>query len=176
MIGNKIVPCVLNTATEIPKAAKQQVAVVVGNGDADVKLALTVAKKYKYVYLCTKDMELKATGATYNKLKKAENVLVIPNVSLTKATFEDAVLTSISLDNYSKITCNSIFAKTAATPETTFVSEKIISKENGYLKTSNIAQSLLVPKCFAIGSCACKSTKKMQVAMIDTILSDFNGG
>jgi thioredoxin reductase len=173
MVGNNVIPGVFNTATEIPKTAKQQVAVVVGNGDADTKLALAVAKKYKYVYLCTKNMELEITEATYNKLKKAENVLVMPNVSIAKATFEEEALASVNLDNYSKITCNAIFAKTEATPETSFVAEKLISKENDYLKTSNIAQSMLVPKCFAIGSCAAKSTKKMQAAMIEAVLSDF---
>ena len=173
MIGNKCVPGVFNTATEIPKTARQQVAVVVGNGDIDTKLALAIAKKYKYVYLCTKDMELEVSEATFKKLKKAENILVMPNVSIAKAVFEDETLVSVNLDNYSKITCNAIFAKTEATPETSFVAEKLINKENCYLKTSNIAQSLLVPKCFAIGSCAAKSTKKMQAAMIEAVLSDF---
>lgn len=173
MIGNKGVPGVFNTATEIPKTAKQQVAVVVGGGDTDTKLALAVAKKYKYVYLCTKNIELEVTEATFKKLAKAENILVMPNVSITKTTFEEDALVSVNLDNYSKITCNAIFVKTEATPETSFVTEKLISKENEYLKTSNIAQSLLVPKCFAVGSCAAKSTKKMQAAMVEAILSDF---
>lgn len=173
MVGNKVVPGVFNTATEIPKTAKQQVAVVIGNGDADTKLALAVAKKYKYVYLCTKNIELEVTEATFKKLKKAENILVMPNVSIAKAVFEDDALVSVNLDNYSKITCNAIFAKTETTPETAFMSEKLISKENNYLKTSNIAQSLLVPKCFAVGSCAAKSTKKMRAAMVEAILSDF---
>lgn len=173
MIGSKVVPGVFNTATEIPKTAKQQVAVVVGGGDTDTKLALAVAKKYKYVYLCTKNMELEVTEATFKKLAKAENILVMPNVSITKTTFEEDALVSVNLDNYSKITCNAIFAKTEATPETSFVTEKLISKENDYLKTSNIAQSMLVPKCFAVGSCAAKSTKKMQAAMVEAVLSDF---
>lgn len=173
MIGSKVVPGVFNTTTEIPKTAKQQVAVVVGGGDTDTKLALAVAKKYKYVYLCAKNMELEVTETTFKKLKKAENILVMPNVSIAKAVFEEDTLVSVNLDNYSKITCNAIFAKTEATPETNFISEKLISKENGYLKTSNIAQSLLVPKCFAIGSCAAKSTKKMQAAMVESVLNDF---
>jgi thioredoxin reductase len=176
VVCNKVVPGVFNTATELPKTAKQQVAVVVGNGDIDTKLALAVAKKYKYVYLCTKDMELSITDATRKKLEKAENILVMQNVSITKATFEEEALVSVSLDNYSKITCNAIFAKTEATPETVFVANNIISKENGYLQVSSTAQSLLVPKCFAIGSCAAKSTKKMQAAMVESVLNDFNGG
>jgi thioredoxin reductase len=173
MIGNKVVPGVFNTATEIPKAAKQQVAVVVGGGDTDTKLALAVAKKYKYVYLCIKNMELEVTEATHKKLEKAENILVMPNVSITKAAFEGETLVSVNLDNYSKITCNAIFAKTEVTPETVFITDKLIGKNNGYLVTSSIAQSLSVPKCFAVGSCAAKSTKKMQAAMVEAVLSDF---
>jgi thioredoxin reductase len=173
VIGRKAIPGVLHTTTELPKATRQQVAVVVGSNDADAKLALAVAKKYKYVYLCTKALQLDIAEATSKKLEKAENILVMPNASITKAIFEDGLLASVSLDNYSKITCNTIFAKTEATPETKFISEKLISKENGYLKTSDIAQSLLVPKCFAVGSCTCKSTKKMVDAMVEAILSDF---
>jgi thioredoxin reductase len=173
VIGTKVIPGVFNSATELPKTAKQQVAVVVGGGDTDTKLALAVAKKYKYVYLCTKDMELEVTETTSKKLNKAENILVMPNVSITKATFEDEALVAVSLDNYSKITCNAIFAKTESTPETAFVSERLINKENNYLITSAIAQSLLVPKCFAIGTCTVKSTKKMQAAMVEAVLSDF---
>lgn len=175
-VGNKVVPGVFNTANEIPKTSKQQVAVVIGYQEIDVKLALAVAKKYKYVYLCSRAMELTASKATLNKLNEINNLLVIQNVSPTKVTFEENVLTSITLDNYSKITCNAIFAVTAATPETEFISEKLISKENGYLKTTSNAQSLLVPKCFAVGTCVSKSTKKMQTAMIEAVLGDFNGG
>ena len=62
-------------------------------------------------------------------------------------------------------------------PDTSFVSDKLISKnELGYLRPTNISQSLLVPKCFAIGACAEKSTQKMRTAMIDSILNDFSGG
>jgi thioredoxin reductase len=173
MVGNNVVSGIFNTTTEIPKTAKQQVAIVVGNNDVDAKLALAVAKKYKYVYMCAKSFDLVTTDATQKKLINAENILVIPNVSITKATFEDEALVSVTLDNYSKITCNAIFVKTASMPETSFVSEKLISKENGYLQVAADAQSLLVPKCFAIGSCASKSTKKMQAAMIKAVLSDF---
>ena len=175
-IGNKVIPGVFNTINEIPKTSKQQVAVVVGHQEADVKLALAVAKKYKYVYLCSKAMELVASKATLKKLAEVSNLLTIQNASPIKATFEENALTSIALDNYSKITCNAVFAITAAAPETEFISEKFINKENGYLQTDSEAQSLLVPKCFAIGNCAGKSTKKMQAAMAEAVLNDFNGG
>lgn len=174
--GNKAIPGVFNTSNEIPKASKQQVAVVVGSDEADIKLALAVARKYKYVYLCTDVVELAIKEATNKKLIAADNILVVPNASIAKAVFEDNTLVSVTLDNYSKITCNAIFAKTAATPETKFISDKIVNKENGYIETTNISQSHLVPKCFAIGNCTTKSTKKMQAAMIEAVLDDFAGG
>ena len=175
-VGNRTVPGVLNTVNEIPKASKQQVAIVIGYTDADVKLAMAVAKKYKYVYLCNKTMELDVLETTKKKLESTENILLLQNSSIAKTTFEDGALVSVTLDSYAKITCSTIFAITPSTPETEFISEKLVSKENGYLKTTSIAQSILVPKCFAVGNCACKSTKKMQAAMVDTILSDFLGG
>ena len=174
--GNKTVPGVLNTSNEIPKASKQQVAVVVGSNEADIKLALAVAKKYKYVYLCANTIEMAVNENIDKKLNSAENLLIIKNASIAKTTFEDEALVSVTLDNYAKITCNTIFAITEATPETEFISEKLMGRENGYLKTTDSAQSLLVPKCFAIGSCACKSTNKMQAAMVEAVLNDFNGG
>ena len=175
-VGNKIIPGVFNTISEIPKAAKQQVAVVVGNRIADTKLALAAAKKYKYVYLCTDAMNIVVNESIDKKLNNAENLLIIKNASIAKATFDEEDLVSVTLDNYTKITCNAIFAITEATPETEFISEKFFNKENGYLKTTSMAQSLVVPKLFAIGNCACKSTKKMQASMVEVILNDFSGG
>lgn len=175
-VGNKVIPGVFNTVNEIPKAAKQQVAVVVGNRDEEVKLAFAVAKKYKYVYLCVDAIELNITETNKKKLAATENLLLMPNASISKATFSEGLLTTVHLDNYTKITCNALYAITAAAPETAFVAENLINKENGYLKTSNIAQSLVVPKLFAIGNCAAKSTKKMQAAMVEAVLNDFTGG
>lgn len=174
--GNKVIPGVFNTISEIPKAAKQQVAVVVGNRATDIKLALAVAKKYKYVYLCTDTIDIVVDKNIDKKLSSTENLLIIKNASIAKTTFEEGSLTAVTLDNYAKITCNAIFAITDAVPETEFIHEKFIKKENGYLKTTADAQSTIVPKCFAIGNCSIKSTKKMQAAMVEAILNDFNGG
>ena len=43
-----LVPCVSNTVNDIAKTAKVQPAVVFGKQNSDVKLAIEVAKKYKY--------------------------------------------------------------------------------------------------------------------------------
>lgn len=178
VINRKQVPCVFNTAEDIPKTARHLPAVVVGQTNSDVKFALDVAKKYAHVYLCTEGLTIEnITPANVKKLAETDNLVTLPNASIVKANVTDGQLKSVDLSNYSTVTCNAIFIKTKASPETSFVSDKLISKnELGYLRPTNISQSLLVPKCFAIGSCTEKSTQKMRVAMIDAILNDFNGG
>ncbi len=177
IINNKEVPDVYNNADDIPKFAKNQPAIVLGSQNSDVKFALAVAKKYKQIYFCTEKFNVDGiTPANFKKLSEAKNIAVLPNTSITKIMTSDGKLAKVDLSNYSTATCSAIYAKTEACPETDFISDKIISKDEfGYLKTTNISQSLLVPKCFALGNCAGKSTKKMQEAMIEAILNDFNG-
>lgn len=177
MINHKQVPCVFNTTADIGKLAKNLQAVVLGRHDADVKFATAVAKKYKYVYFCMESLNTDISDKNIQKLINIENLVILPNASITKFTTTDNILSSVELSNYSTLTCSAIFAKTKATPETVFIPDNIIGKDsNGYLKTTNISQSLLVPKCFAIGNCTEKSTQKMKQEMIVSILKDFNGG
>ena len=176
-LGHKIVPCVFNNSDDIPKQAKNLQAVVLGKQDSDVKFAVQIAKKYKYVYFCMESFTPNIADKNIQKLINVENLVVLPNASVTKFTATDNQLESVELSNYSTLTCSAIYAKTPATPDTAFVSDKLIGKEeNGYLKVSNISQSLFVPKCFAIGTCVRKSTQKMKTAMVESILSDFIGG
>ena len=80
------------------------------------------------------------------------------------------------MDNYSTLTCSAIFVKTKASPETGFIPNNLISRDiDGYLVTSKQLESTLVPKCFATGNCVRKSTKKMNLDMVDAILADFGG-
>ena len=175
--NHKKIPNVYNNVDDIPKSAKSQPAIVLGNQNVDVKLALAVAKKYKQVYLCVKNMVIEdITPANKKKLSEASNIVVLPNTSIMKFQASDGRLHTVELDNYSTVTCSAIYAKTEAKPETSFVSNIISKDANEYLVTSDCAQSLLVPKCFAVGNCAVKCTQRMKNSMIETILKDFNGG
>lgn len=174
-LNNKQVPCVFNNTSDIPKAAKNQPAIVIGQQSSDIKFALSVAKKYKQVYFCTEKLTLATvTAADTKKLAETKNIVVLPNASLIRFTADDNTLQSVELDNYSKVTCSAIYIKTNATPEVSFVSDKLIRKVlTGHLETNECAESTLVPKCFAIGNCTKKSTKRMQQLMIENILKDF---
>ena len=176
-VGAKKVDGVLNTVNEIPKAVKSQAAIVVGSTETEARLALSVAKKYKYVYFCIPTMELGIKDATRKKLEAAENLLMLPNSVLLKVNKTDGSILEVTLSNYAKITCNAIFAVTTPTAETEFVSEKLFSKEpSGYLETSIELESTLVPKCYAVGTCVKKYTRKHIKVLTETILNDFIGG
>lgn len=166
---------VYNNVDDVPKTSKNQPAVVVCNTNSDVKFALDVAKKYKQVYLCVKDSAIEGlTKANTKKLDNAENIVVLPNTSILKTISKDGVLLKVELNNYSTLNCSAIYAKTAASPETSFVSDKLIQKtEAGYLITNENAESTLVPKLFVAGNCAQKYTKAMAQNLVETVINDF---
>lgn len=175
VLNNKEVPCVFHNTEDIPKTAKNQPAIVIGNNNADVKFALAVAKKYKYVYLCIEKLNIEnVTSANLKKLNDTANIQVLPNTRLLKVNAPDGILQVVELDNYSTITCSAIYVKTASTPETNFVLTNLIKKDaNGYFEVTESAESTIVPKCFAIGTCIKKYTKRMGQSIVETILEDF---
>lgn len=173
--NHRRVPCVYHNTDDIPRTAKLQPAVVFGSNEVDIKMALTVAKKYKQVYLCSSTFNLCCNPATLKKIEQATNLVVLPNANLLRITADAAGnLKTVELDNYATLTCSAIYVKTASVPDTAWLSTKLIKKNaEAYLETTKNLESTLVPKCYAVGSCAVKSTKKMQQAMILNILADF---
>jgi thioredoxin reductase len=178
LIGNRHVPNVFHNTDDVPKTAKHQPAVVIGKDtNMDIKFALAVAKKYKQVYFCTTSIALsEASKANIKKLEETANIAILPNTTLAKVTVKDNAVISVDLDSYSTITCSAVYAKTNAVPDVCFIPDNIISKNNGYLETKNNAESTKVPRCYAIGECAAKSTNKMTQFMVEDILKYFNGG
>ena len=97
LLDNKAVPGVFNTTSDISKLAKNLQAVVLCNSEADVKLALAVAKKYKYVYLCTKTFRFCTSGSLKKRLAETPNIAVLPNAWITKVVTQNGVLTRVEL-------------------------------------------------------------------------------
>lgn len=175
VINNEQVPCVYNTVDDVPKVAKDQPALVLCQQDSDVKLALDVAKKYKQVYLCTKELDISkcTTQTTAKKLAKVENLAVIPNTFIRKVITDQGTLTKVELDNYSEINCSAIYVKTPAKPAIEFIPKKLLDRANGYPVVTDSCESTLVPKCFAAGNCLKKYTKTMEQKLVEAILKDF---
>ncbi len=179
-VNNKCVPNVFNTTADIPKEAKKLPAIVLVHTEADVAMAFEVAKKYKYAYLCLEEFSGKVSEAVNKKLqvKQSSNIVVLPNTHIKKVSMYNETLVTVELDNYSTVLCAAIYVKTEVSPDTTCISARsglIKTDEAGYLITTDKLESTLVPKCFAIGSCTQKSTKKMVNSLIEIILTDFGG-
>jgi thioredoxin reductase len=180
MVNNKKVPNVFNTAVDIPKEAKKLPAIVLVRNETDVKLAFEVAKKYKYVYLCLDEFAGKCYEAVNKKLmqQQSSNIVVLPNTHIKKVSAYDETLINIELDSYSTVLCSAIYVRTDVSPDTACISTRaglIKANEAGYLETDSKLESTLVPKCFAVGNCTQKCTKKMLNSLIETILTDFGG-
>lgn len=176
LVNGKVVPNVFNTLEDISKTAKNMPAVLLWNQNSDIKFATSLAKKYKHIYLCTKNLVPEnLTETNVKKLSDIKNIVILPNTSIIKAEVVNNTLLSVELDNYSKLTCSAIYVKTTAAPDVDFVSDKIISKlPTKHLIVDNNAESTIIPKCFAIGNCIKKSTKLIEQAMLDAISKDFS--
>jgi thioredoxin reductase len=179
-VNNKKVPKVFNTAVDIPKEAKKLPAIVLVRNEADVKLAFEVAKKYKYAYLCLDEFAGKYSEDVNKKLlqKHSSNIVVLPNTHIKKVSAYDETLINVELDSYSTVLCSAIYVKTDASPDTACIPARaglIKANEAGYLETTDKLESTLVPKCFAVGTCVQKCTKKMINSLIKAILTDFGG-
>ena len=180
VVNHKKVPNVFNTTADIPKEAKKLPAIVLVRTETDVTMAFEVAKKYKYAYLCLEEFSGKVSEAVNKKLhtKQSSNIVVLPNTHIKKVSIHDETLINVELDNYSTVLCAAIYVKTEASPDTMCISARtglIKANEAGYLETNDRLESTLVPKCFAVGSCAHKCTKKMINSLVETILMDFGG-
>ena len=158
MINHKQVPCVFNNTDDISKNAKNLQAVVLGQQDTDVKFAVALAKKYKYIYFCMESMNPGITDKNIQKLINIENLVILPNATINKFTTIDDKLSSVELSNYSTLTCSAIFVKTKATPETSFVSDKLIvnfcnviavKSSKWYFPNSGIICNLTCPLYFS---------------------------
>jgi thioredoxin reductase len=175
VINNKQVPCVFNSTEDVAKTAKDLPALVICNQEADAKLALDAAKKYKQVYLCTRAVDLaeSLSATTMNKLAKTENIAILPNTSVQKVISNEGSLQKVELDNYSEVSCNAIYTNTPGKPAIEFLPKKILQKEEGYPVATENCESTLVPGCFVVGSSLKKYTKAMEQKVIDTILNAF---
>lgn len=177
MVNNKPVQMAFNSTDDIPNTVNDQTSLVIYNQDSDVKLAIEAAKKYKHVYLCTKELELAKhiSQAAAKKLAKSENITILPNTSIKNIICdESSALNKVEFDNYSEIMCSAILVKTDSKPAVNYIPRKIICREeDNYLVVNDNCESTLVPKCFAAGSCLKKYTKAMEQKLIESILKDF---
>jgi thioredoxin reductase len=142
-------------AVDIPEDSKSAAAVVYGDTEYAAKMALTLRKKYKYVYLCTKSFEPKYSYQVRKRLKEATNVAHLPGCQIAEYDGSKGKLTKVTLDTYETITCKALYVDIGRTPDlSAFPNTRyrlFAVNEDSKIITDENCQTL-VPKVFAVGA------------------------
>jgi thioredoxin reductase len=154
------------------KAAKNSPAVVVGNNNLAVTYALSMAKKFKYVYLCSSTVELECDNKYIKKLENVVNIVHLPNCNVIGCKNDkDGNLVEVLLDTYSSIRCSTLVMSLGRTPDSPGLSKRMIETDsNGYIVTKELNATTVVPKIYAIGTCTKSSTKNRLLPVVNHLI------
>lgn len=149
---------ILYKAIDAPDKQKTASAVVYGNTDTAAEYALDLAKRFGYVYHCTKEFLLHCNPKIIKKLNETPNIVHLPSCNILSCRNDrDGKLTSIMLDTYATINTSTLIYATGRTPDMpTFTKRYIFTDSEGYAATNLNNESLLVPGIYAIGG-LCKT-------------------
>jgi thioredoxin reductase len=154
------------------KTSKSSPAVVVGNDNLAVNYALTMAKKFKYVYLCSNTIELDCNNKYLKKLENVANIVHLPNCNVIGCKNDkDGNLVEIQLDTYSAIRCSALVMSLGRIPDSSGLSKRMIEVDaDGYIITKEFNTTTIVPKIYAIGTCTRSSTKNRLLPIVNHLI------
>jgi len=147
---------------EIKEAMKTKQAVVYGNNEDAVKYALDIAKKFKYIYLCSNTFDLTSSQKLLKKLDNTANILHLPSCNITGIKTDKAGnLNEITLDTYDTIRCAALLLALGRAPDVSGLSKKMVDiDEEGYAVVKEYNELVKTPGIYAIGACVRKNTKQ----------------
>lgn len=154
------------------KASKNSPAVVAGNDALAVTYALTLAKKFKYVYLCSSSVELACEARYLKKLENTANIVHLPNCNVIGCKNDkNGNLTEVQLDTYSSIRCTALVMSLGRLPDNSGLSKRMIETDvNGYIVTKGFNVTTIVPTIYAIGTCTKNGTKTRMVPIVNHLI------
>ncbi len=158
--------------SEITVKSKNKPAVVYGDGELAVSYALDLAKKFKYVYLCSSAFELDCDSKLLHKLNNTANVVHLPNCHIASCKNDKSgKLEAITLDTYETIRCSALVLALGRLPDVSGVGTKMIElDQDKYIKINSLHQTTIVPAVYAIGECTRHNTKRSITTVCNHIL------
>lgn len=158
---------------EVTVNPKNKPAVVYGNGQDAVSYTLALAKRFKYVYLCSSVFELSCDEKSAKKLEETPNVVHLPNCTiLTSKNNKEGKLSEITLSTYDAITCSALVLALGRVPDSGGVDPKMLELDDGkYIKTNARHQSVTASNIYAIGECARHNTKRSLAVVGNCLMS-----
>lgn len=147
---------------EITVDPKNKPAVVYGNGEDAVAFALELAKRFKYVYLCSSTFELDCDARLVKKLNDMANIVHLPNCNIASSkNNKEGKLVEITLDTYDTINCSALVLALGRKPCVDGIDPKMVElDEDGYIEINARHQTTKVPNVYAIGECTKHNTKR----------------
>ena len=174
-IKNKPAIEVYANVCDAPKIQNDFQAVVIGQDDKAVKLALDVAKKYMYVYLCAETIKLDCSEKLKEKFSKVKNIALLPGCKIINYSLDkDGNLKDITLDTYATVRCNNIFMQGNREPDLYYISNKFISlNENKAIIVGDYNNSLKLPGIYVVGNCSADYKKSAVPKMCEQIINNL---
>ena len=155
------------------KASKTSPAVVYGDDENAAKYALFVAKKFKYVYLGTKSLDLPFGTKLNKKIENTLNILHLPNCNIVACKNDKAGnLAEVQLDTYSTIKCNTLVMSLGRKPANIGIDKRMVKVDSeGYIVTKEFSETTETPNIFAIGGCAKNGSKRKVTEAVNLIIN-----
>lgn len=156
--------------------SKSEAAVVYGNDSSAATYAIKLAKKFKYVYICSDTLELKCTPALLKKLTETSNIVHLPNCHIINCKNDsNGKLQEITLDTYDTIRCSTLVVAIGRTPEIPGFNKRMIKLDDKGCATINAdGATAVIPTLYAVGACATKNSKQQLTRTAKAILTKNN--
>lgn len=141
---------------------KAEPVVIYGNTDDAVNYALNLSKRFGYVYLCTKELNLACKDRLNKKLNSTANILHLPGCCIMSCKNDkEGRLAEVTLDTYATIKSSRLLCALGRVPDIPAFSRNYIKlDQDGFLETKQLNESTLVPNLYAIGALCAKCTKR----------------
>lgn len=160
---------------DVKNTSKSRQVIVLGEDREAIQTAEWAAKKFRYVYLCSKSMRLAASQKELDKLARIENIVHLPNCyPVSFKNDNNGNLVETTLSTYDTIRSDAIIAITKRKPDIPRLYEKMIEIRDGYIVINHFGETPIISKIFALGACT-KYTSKRNITTVGRRILSING-
>jgi thioredoxin reductase len=143
-----------------------------GNNEA-IKAAISLARKYRYVYLCTPEFRLSGTEELQNRLQRHKNIVHLPNTNIKSCKRDkNSEASEVVLDTYNIIHADAILMLLGREGDASPLNKRMVEVDaQNKILVKSCNETTLVPNIFAIGDCAQSQSSMSAKQIINTIIT-----
>jgi len=163
---------IIYNPVDLTNISKNHQVVIVGNSAEAVKYSIELSKKFKYIYLCSKEFKLNCNAKMIKKLNELPNVVHLPGCNIVSYKKDkNGRIQEVTLDTYSTIHCAALIGAFGRMPDVSGISTKMLEVDlDGYAVVNSKNESTKIPGIYVIGACARRNTKHMLTVVGNAIL------